>query len=144
MKGFALHFCFCDTRPMKFSLLVLSAPHSRQASQSALKFAQTALANGHELYRVFFYQDGVHNASQLQSPPQDETNLHDEWQALAEAQGTDLVVCIAAALKRGILDADEAERYERPQHNLAKPFELSGLGQLLDAQLQSDRLITFA
>jgi len=27
---------------------------------------------------------------------------------------------------------------------LAKPFELSGLGQLLDAQLQSDRLITFA
>lgn len=129
---------------MKFSLLVLSAPHSRQASQSALKFAKAALASGNEIHRVFFYQDGVQNASLLQSPPQDETNFHDQWETLAKDSDIDLVVCIAAALKRGILNGSEANRYEKPTHNLGSSFELSGLGQLLDAQLQSDRLITFA
>lgn len=128
---------------MKFSLLVLSAPHSRQASMSALKLAKAAIASGHNIYRVFFYQDGVHNGSSLQSPPQDETNYHEEWKTLAQTHDIDLVVCIAAALKRGVLDQSEADRYERHANNLAKPFELSGLGQLLEAQLQSDRVITF-
>ncbi len=129
---------------MKFSLLVLSAPHSRQASYSALKFAKAAIASGNEIYRIFFYQDGVQNASTLQSPPQDETHFSEEWKSLADTHNVDLVVCIAAALKRGILDQAEANRYEKEAYNLHAPFELSGLGQLLEAQLQSDRLITFA
>lgn len=129
---------------MKFSLLILSAPHSRQASMSALKFAKAAIASGNEIYRVFFYQDAVQNGSLLQSPPQDETDFQREWKSLAEQHDIDLVVCIAAALKRGVLNQTEADRYDQPSHNLTEPFELSGLGQLLEAQLQSDRLITFA
>ena len=54
-----------------------------------------------------------------------------------------MVVCIAAALKRGILNQEEAERYEKPAHNLRDGFAISGLGQLVDAALMSDRLITF-
>lgn len=130
--------------PMKFSLLVLAAPHSRQASMSALKFAKAALESGNEVYRVFFYQDGIHNGSELQSPPQDEVNFHQEWQQLSQQHNIDLVVCIAAALKRGVVDQAEAERYEKPASNISAPFELSGLGQLLEAQIQSDQLITFA
>ncbi len=129
---------------MKFSLLVLSSPYSRQASESALRFAKSCIDNGHTLYRIFFYQDGVQNASQLQTPAQDELNLHKEWQSLAENHDLDLVVCIAAALKRGVLNKEEADRYDQAAFNTDAPFELSGLGQLLDAQLQSDRLITFA
>ena len=66
-----------------------------------------------------------------------------EWSKLAQEHNLDLVTCIAAALKRGELDQSEAKRYDKDSFNLTAPFELSGLGQLLDAQINSDQLITF-
>jgi len=128
---------------MKFSILVLASPYSSQGSFSALKFAQACLNNNHDLYRVFFYHDGVLSTSNLQAPPTDEITIHEEWKALANEHQIDMVVCIAAALKRGVLNDEEANRYSKPQYNLEAPFELSGLGQLLDAQIHSDRLVTF-
>tara|TARA_B100000809_G_scaffold81363_1_gene79668 strand:+ start:1757 stop:2149 length:393 start_codon:yes stop_codon:yes gene_type:complete len=128
---------------MKFSLAIYAAPYTSQASATALKFAQTLLSDGHEVHRVFFYGDGVHNGSRLISPPQDEINLHQDWQTLADQYSLDLVVCIAAALRRGILDQSEAKRYSKEVDNLGAPFELSGLGQLVDACVNSDRVITF-
>jgi tRNA 2-thiouridine synthesizing protein D len=128
---------------MIFSLAVYGAPYSSQASYSALQFAKAAIASGHSLYRVFFYHDGVHNATQLAAPPQDEYHLINEWQSLAVDNDTDMIVCIAAALRRGLIDADEQRRYEKAASNLAAPFVLGGLGQLLDATVSSDRLITF-
>lgn len=128
---------------MKISLLLQSAP-STQSHTSALRFANAAIAAGHEIYRVFFYQDACYAASELACPPQDEINLHTAWKALAEKHNIDLVVCIAAALKRGILDQSEASRYSKAQFNVQAPFELSGLGQLLDAQINSDRMVSFA
>lgn len=128
---------------MIFSLAIYSAPHTTQASDSAYRFAETLLSEGHSLYRVFFYQDGVYNSSNLITPAQDETDLSSGWQQLSAKYQIDMVVCIAAALKRGILNQEEAERYEKPAHNLRDGFAISGLGQLVDAALMSDRLITF-
>lgn len=128
---------------MKLSLAVYSAPFSSQAADSAYHFACAALAQGHSIYRLFFYSDGVHNASQLLTPPQDETDTLARWQKLGREHHIDMVVCIAAALHRGVLDATEAQRYEKPSHNLAEGFVIGGLGQLLDAAVHSDRLITF-
>ncbi|GAA6133433.1 sulfurtransferase complex subunit TusD [Oceaniserpentilla sp. 4NH20-0058] len=128
---------------MKFSLLVLANPYSSQGSLSALKFAKAAINQGHEIYRVFFYHDGVHSGSNLQSPAQDELNIQANWSAFSKTHNTDLVICIAAALKRGVLNQEEAQRYEKNQFNLDDAFELSGLGQLLDAQIHSDRVVTF-
>ncbi|NVK38538.1 MAG: sulfurtransferase complex subunit TusD [Gammaproteobacteria bacterium] len=128
---------------MKFSLLVLSSPYSSQSHLSALKFAQACIEQQHQIYRIFFYHDGVHGGSDLQAPPQDEPHLAQQWQQLANEHNIDLVTCIAAALKRGILNEEEANRYNKANFNLSKPFELSGLGQLLDAQIHSDRLVTF-
>jgi len=62
---------------------------------------------------------------------------------LIHSQGIDAVVCIAAGLRRGVLDEVEQERYEKTGNNLSKGFTLSGLGQLIDAGTNSDRLITF-
>lgn len=129
---------------MNFSILVMASPYSTQGSLSALKFAKACLEQHHTIYRVFFYHDGVHSASHLQTPPQDESNIHDEWKALAQEYNLDLVTCIAAALKRGVINNEEAKRYKKETANLSVPFELSGLGQLLDAQIQSDQLVTFA
>lgn len=128
---------------MKFSLLVLAAPYATQGSYSAYRFAQAVIASGHEIHRVFFYQDGIHASTYLATPPQDEFNLYQAWQALQEKHSLDFVTCIAAAARRGLIDAAESKRHSKTQHNLAPGFELSGLGQLIEAQAVSDRLVTF-
>jgi len=128
---------------MKFTLVIHSAPYQSASADTALRFARALLTGGHELYRVFFYRDGVHNASALASPPRDEYSVPLAWQQLAQEHQLDLVVCIAAAVRRGVLNENEAKRYEKPAANLASGFELSGLGQLSEALIQSDRVITF-
>ncbi|MCG8610978.1 MAG: sulfurtransferase complex subunit TusD [Pseudomonadales bacterium] len=127
---------------MKFSILVTCPPQA-QGAQSALKFAKASLNAGHELHRIFFYQDAVNLASTLQIIPRDEYNLNDEWSAFIAEYKLDAVVCIAAAVRRGVLDENEAKRYNTQGYNLSPQFELSGLGQLVDAMIVSDRMITF-
>ena len=54
---------------MKFNILVCEGPYTHQASDTAYQFVKAALDMGHEIVRVFFYHDGVYNASRLNSPP---------------------------------------------------------------------------
>lgn len=128
---------------MKFSILVNEGPYNHQASDSAYQFAKAALEAGHEIYRVFFYHDGVNNATRLAVPPQDDRNITVIWQELQKAHELDMVVCIAAAQRRGILDADESKRQGKDANNLADGFRISGLGQLIEAGIQADRLVVF-
>lgn len=128
---------------MKFSIVVNAAPHSNEGGRSAYHFARAALAGGHEIYRIFFYHDGVLNANSLNQLAQDETDLQAQWVELAHEHGFELAVCIASALRRGVLDASEADRYDKPVSNLHAAFTIVGLGQLVDADLHSDRLVTF-
>ncbi|WIO75466.1 sulfurtransferase complex subunit TusD [Porticoccaceae bacterium LTM1] len=129
---------------MKFSLIVLGAPGTHQCTQTALAFAKAAVAAQHSIYRIFFYHDGVHNGSTLTTPPQGEVNYPSEWHELAKENNIDLVACIASALRRGVINREEADRFEKPTANLDEPaFDLSGLGLLVDATENSDRIITF-
>lgn len=128
---------------MNFAIVVYGAPYSQQASISALHFARAVLASGHDIYRVFFYQDGVYNGNGLSAAPQDEPDIHGQWSRFASDHEVELIVCIASSLRRGMLDKTEAERYEKPAANLGAPFQISGLGQLIDASLNADRVITF-
>ncbi len=128
---------------MNFALLILGPPYSTQASTSALRFARAALGGGHSIYRLFFYHDGVHNASALVSPTQDESNLPQQWSELIALHQLDSVVCIAAATRRGVLSEQDAKRLGKPGANLSLGHEVSGLGQLVDASLNADRVITF-
>ncbi len=127
-----------------FSIIVQGAPYSSQAALSALNFSKAVLDSGHTIHRLFFYQDGVHNASSLIVPPQDELHLPKTWQDLINTYKLDAVVCIASALKRGIIDEGEADRYELPAGNLLSGFTIGGLGLWVDATLQSDRILNFA
>jgi tRNA 2-thiouridine synthesizing protein D len=130
---------------MKFSILVNEGPYTHQASDTAYHFTKAALEKGHEVFRVFFYHDGVNNATRLTVPPQDDRNLQKCWSELAEAHKLDLVVCIAAAQRRGILDDNEAKRHGKGDNaaNLAPGFRISGLGQLIEMGIESDRLVVF-
>ena len=127
---------------MKFAI-ALFAPAHAPSSRRALRFAQAALDGGHEIVRLFFYQDGVHSASGNVVSPQDELELPREWREFVQQHQLDAVVCIAAALRRGVLNAEEAQRYGKPAANLEAPWELSGLGQLHEAAQLADRLISF-
>lgn len=64
---------------MKYALAIYGAPASSQAGQTALNFAKAVIARNHSISRLFFYQDGVHNATSLSAPPQDEVNLPQAW-----------------------------------------------------------------
>ncbi len=128
---------------MKFGILVNEGPYQHQASDSAYNFTKAALEKGHEIFRVFFYNDGVYNGTRLGVPPQDDRNITKLWQELAEQHELDLVVCVAAAQRRGILDADEAKRHGKDADNIAPGFRISGLGQVIEAGIQSDRLVVF-
>lgn len=128
---------------MKFGIVVNEGPYTHQASDSAYQFAKSAIEKGHEVFRVFFYHDGVNNGTRLAVPPQDERNIQKNWTELAEAHGLDLVICIAAAQRRGILDENEAKRQGKDADNIAPGFRISGLGQLIEAGIEADRLISF-
>lgn len=117
---------------MKFSLLVSEGPYTHQATDTAYQFAAAAVAAGHEVMRVFFYHDGVYNATRLTEPPQDDRHIVHRWSALAAEHKVDLVVCVAAAMRRGINDTV-----------LAPGFRISGLGQLIEGGIKSDRTVTF-
>jgi tRNA 2-thiouridine synthesizing protein D len=128
---------------MKFGILVNEGPYTHQASDTAYLFVKAALAKGHEIYRVFFYHDGVNNATRLTVPPQDDRNIVKRWSELAAEHKLDLVVCIAAAQRRGLMDKSEAKRNAKDADNIAPGFRISGLGQLIEAGIQADRLVVF-
>ncbi|WP_260961378.1 sulfurtransferase complex subunit TusD [Pseudomonas citri] len=127
---------------MKFAIALFSAAHA-PSSRRALLFAQAALAGGHEIVRLFFYQDGVYNACASVVTPQDEQDLPQQWRTFVRDNQLDGVVCIAAALRRGVLNDEEAQRYQRSAVSVEAPWTLSGLGQLHDAIQDADRLICF-
>ena len=128
---------------MKLGVVITEGPYTHQASDTAYHFVKAALDKGHEIFRVFFYNDGVNNGTRLTVPPQDDRNIQKNWTELAEQHGLDLVVCIAAAQRRGILDENEAKRQGKDTDNIAPGFRISGLGQLIEAGIVADRLVIF-
>ncbi len=128
---------------MKLTIQVNEGPYQHQAADSAYNFVKAALDKGHEIFRVFFYHDGVNNGTRLATPPQDDRHVVDRWSELAREYGLDLVICVAAAQRRGIVDAGEAERNGKDATNIAEGFRISGLGQLIEGAVQSDRLVVF-
>lgn len=128
---------------MKYFINV-SAPPSSQSSLNALRFCRALLKQEHEIVRVFFYGEGVYNANSLLSPPSDENNMEQLWQEFGQNHQVELVVCIAAAVRRGLLNEEEAKRYDKPASNIKAPFVVSGLGQLIEASVLADRTMTFS
>jgi len=128
---------------MKLTIQVNEGPYQHQAADTAYFFAKAAIEKGHEIFRIFFYHDGVNNGTRLTTPPQDDRNIVKRWSELAQAHNIDMVVCVAAAQRRGIVDDGEAQRNGKDATNIAPGFRISGLGQLIEGGVQSDRLIVF-
>ena len=128
---------------MIYSLLVMASPASGTANTTAARFAQALVQGGHRLERVFFYDAGVETGLSSRVVPQDEAEPLELWRELASAHGVELVVCVASALRRGVLDASEAQRHEKNLATLDSAFCIGGLGLLIESAATVDRLITF-
>lgn len=128
---------------MKLAILVNEGPYQHQSADSAYQFAKAALASGHEILRIFFYHDGVHNGTRLATPPQDDRNIQKRWSSLAAEENIDLVLCVAACQRRGLVDDGERDRNGKDATNILEGFRISGLGQLIEVGIGADRLITF-
>ncbi|CAA0096610.1 Putative sulfurtransferase DsrE [BD1-7 clade bacterium] len=129
--------------PKSVAVMILASPYGGTSSQTALHYCQALLEQGHSIYRLFFYNEGAYNAIATSESSQDELNICSAWQQLVQSNKLDAVVCIASGLKRGVLNESEAKRYEKPCAPLANGFELSGLGQWVDAVNNADQHIVF-
>lgn len=129
---------------MIYSLLVLTSPNNGLTARTAAAFAKAALARGHSIKRVFFLGEGVLHGAAAAVFPQDEAHPLHDWLELWRLHGTELLLCVSSALRHGMLDAGEAKRHEIGLATIHPAFSIAGLGQLIDANAASDRLITFA
>ncbi|WKE67270.1 sulfurtransferase complex subunit TusD [Gallaecimonas kandeliae] len=117
-----------------FTLLITDDPWA------GLAFAEAALAEGHALARIFFYGEAVRTANGMVPQIGDEPHVGKAWADFAKAQGLELAVCVAAAERRGILDAEQAEEAELAPA-MAAPFCQAGLGELITASAASERTV---
>ncbi|NVJ49417.1 MAG: sulfurtransferase complex subunit TusD [Gammaproteobacteria bacterium] len=127
-----------------FALLVSGSPHQSQAHLSAQRFVEACYAKGHNISCVFFYGDAVYVANGLMHPANDEQHPHRQWRQLAERFKFTLNACVSVSSKRGVLNQEDSQLAGFTQHNVDKPFEISGLGAWVEASINADRTLHFA
>ena len=127
----------------RISVLITSSPESLTACLDAVAFCRAAVNKGQSIDQIFFYQAGVYHANGLIDASANEVDLTKAWQSLATEHTIPLLVCVGAASKRGIVDADQAEQAGLTQHNLFEPFKQVGLGEFFTLLHNSSKLVQF-
>ncbi|MFL0799690.1 MAG: DsrE family protein [Agarilytica sp.] len=115
---------------MKFSVVVNASPEL-PASRAALQFCHAIIAQTHSIHRVFFLNEGVLNAHIDQA-------ISNDWAEFFSSNNCDAACCTASCQTKGLADT-----LGGPSTKIHPAFTIAGLGQLVEASLKSDRLITF-
>lgn len=126
-----------------YSILVTSSPYEGQHAQRAVSFIKSAIAQGHTVDNVFFYGQGVHHANGFMVEVGDEFYPLKAWQALKHDHDVTLLLCITAAVKRGIVGDKEAASAGVSDTNVADGFEQAGLGEFFTALHNCDKVVQF-
>jgi len=106
----------------EYSILITSSPFEGDTALRALAFIQGVIDNGDVVNNVFFYSEGVHHCNSLMLKTGDELFAYDGWKALAADHNVNLMVCITAAVKRGIVSEMEAKENGMAHANLTAPL----------------------
>ena len=122
---------------MIFTIAVLGGPYDSQANLHALKFAQSAINNGHHINRVFFFHEGVSIALEQRNLSQEEFDYNKAWRELSSEHEFELNVCISSGGRRGVV------KNETTDSTVAEGFELVGLGLLVEAISSGDKYVEF-
>ena len=114
-----------------FAILLAVSPDSGTLPVRAIQTIKAALSKGHAVF-CFLYQDGVHFAHCLRDVPQGETDLSDALSRLASDPNCDVVTCITAAERRGVLS-----------NHLTENIRVGGLGEWTEQLTTADRVLQF-
>ncbi|XAJ74208.1 sulfurtransferase complex subunit TusD [Buchnera aphidicola (Shivaphis celti)] len=114
-----------------------------QNSKTAFLFSKNLLKKNHMIKNIFFYSDGVFNGNSLVNTNHDEINLVHQWYKLSTNFKIKLNVCSSSAQERGIISREISQQFGILNGNMHHGFNLSSLGQLMKAILQSDRVLQF-
>lgn len=128
---------------MQYTIQINQSPNDSCASYTAYRLIIALIERRHTIKQIFFYQEGIFCAFKYATPPDDELQMTAKWQSLAAKHNIDLLVCVSSAQRRGLLTYDEAGRRGKAECDLADGFAISGLGQLVEATVLSDRFIQF-
>lgn len=129
-------------QPQPHQPLALFIQHSAFSGvyqERALSFLQAWLKENKPVARVFFYQDGVLTAN---IGLQNNQSVANQFIALSIEHKFPLQVCIASANRRGIIDEAQAKK-QNTRSTLNKAFELVGLGELAEAGLNNEKIVSF-
>lgn len=128
---------------LRYARAFLEQVKSKQVQHHSQSAEQQIAENDTQSLNVFFYADAAHIASRLRWQSADQTDLTQEWQALAKQYHFSLPVCVSTALSRGISDSDNSARHQLNGENIADGFHLVGLSDLAMMMQGNCRLLQF-
>jgi tRNA 2-thiouridine synthesizing protein D len=123
-----------------FLIFVTRSPFDSLNGQTALSFCKAAVALGHEIEQVFFYQQGVQHANVDIQPASGEKSVLSQWVTFSEQTKTPLNVCVTASIKRGVLseeDASDIQSYSNV-HDAFNPVGMADYFSVLNTRASSD------
>lgn len=106
---------------MEISLIIRTGPDNDSRISLAMGFITAAIEQGHSIRQCFFQSEGVLSAVQVSTVS--------EWQRVADQTGAELLLCSQAA--------------ETHEVSAIAPFQIGGLGALVEAAVRSDRVVSF-
>jgi tRNA 2-thiouridine synthesizing protein D len=112
-----------------FTIIISEAPYGREKAYTSLRFALTALIDGHKV-NIFLVQDGVYVAEKLQSPAEFPSILTYLEEAIEE--GANVKICTPCMKARGI-----------PEENITNGAKLGTMHDLVEWATKSDGVISF-
>ena len=127
---------------MNFSICI-TANALDGAQRNAIEYCKALILKSQTISQIFFYQDAVLLASSLLVPAQDEFDAQQKWIELAKEYNIELKVCVAAAIRRGVLNDADCKRYNKTQSNVHDAFSIVGLGDFLTTMDNCDKQVTF-
>ncbi|MHA1270501.1 MAG: DsrE/DsrF/TusD sulfur relay family protein [Candidatus Helarchaeota archaeon] len=111
------------------TVMIFESPYGREKPYTALRFALTALNDGHKV-TVILIQEGIFVALKNQEPVE-YPNLK-EYLEMAIEEGLEIIVCGVCCKSRGI-----------KQEDLIDGATIVGMHEIVDACSKSDNTITF-
>jgi sulfur relay protein TusD/DsrE len=115
---------------VKFLVVVTESPWGSALSLSAWAFVKAAIDSKVQISAVFFRDEGVYNAVPGEAVDAGTPDLTVAWTELGAATGIRLLMCSSSRMRR--LGGEPAGG-----------FQTSGLTELIELMLDSDRVVTF-
>jgi len=133
---------------LKTLSVVVTTPPSSPLTATVIDYINQAVECGVKVVGVFFYQDGVLNASKHLCIPNDEYQINSAWKQLNQQHNIELHVCISACEKRGLSDEITTSNSAISEStlndsNISDYFTVSGLGELVQLTAKADRVVQF-